>query len=195
LELLNQIALHVSKDTLSGDIDGSNTTFETSYAPIADRDFDGTVGTSDVIVTAWVDSDDPFTAYTLSVSKVDADTGQIVLSSAPPSTIDQLTADYYYYPKRIESRLLTVATAYLAAYKYVLAEYLLIPQQFYHGAYRFRLGEPWNKLREEYERVVELLLAKPYAKGEHGDMEEPDQLLETGGTSDYVLGGTLYAGE
>jgi len=186
-EMLRQIALYARGDTLSGNINGTNTTFTTSYAPIADSNFDLVVDKNDITVYGMTDTSDPFSTVSLTVSSIDAYTGKIVMSSAPSSDYEALVAYYYYYPCTIDSNLIPTACAYLAGYKYVLAEYLLIPAQFYHGAYRFKLGEPWTLLRQEYEKLIDLILSYPAVKGTHPLVPIPSYK----GSSITVLGGTL----
>lgn len=77
-------------DEKENDIDGSNTTFYVKHPYIGDRDNDGDVDTSDIYVYT-IDSDGTRTEMT--VSSVDWELGQFVLSSAP-STSDELYVTY-----------------------------------------------------------------------------------------------------
>ncbi len=106
------------------------------------------------------------TKTTVSVSSVNPYTGKIILESPPPSTIDCVVCTYYYYPKEVNLDLVSKACAVLAGYKYILAEYLLIPEQWYQGAMRFKHARPYQVLLEEYYRLLDLI-TKYHTKGEH----------------------------
>ena len=162
LELLRDISLSVQDEEVGGDINGSNTTFTVSHYPIADTDFDKAVGSNDVTVYGWVDGNEPATKTELTVSTIYVNYGTIVLSSAPSSTYDQITMDYRYYPNTINFDLAARATRELAAFKFVFTKYLLIPERLAHGPIRYTFGKPYNRLYNEYKRLVHLMITKPY---------------------------------
>ena len=171
-EVLDQIAIYMFEDTLSGKINGSNTTFKTSYAPIADSNFDLKVDVNDLEVYAWGEAGSIDTRIKWSLSTIYPDYGTIVLSSAPDSTYDVITATYYYYPNRhIKLNRIPRATALLAGYYYILSEMLLIPEQWMHGAYRFRHARPYQVLLDEYYREINIILGREHVKEEHGEVE------------------------
>ena len=171
-ELLNDIAIQVIDNTLSGSINGINTTFSLSHGNIADSNFDGTVDANDITVYAWGEINEPATKVKMTVSSLDAYYGKVYMASAPANTFDILTADYYYYPRKIDTNLMKDACAFLAGYYYVLKEYLLIPDAISHGALRIRHGKPYMMLLDEYYRIIDKLLAMPYVKTEHGEPTE-----------------------
>jgi hypothetical protein len=154
IEILGDIAIKVTDETLTGDINGSNTTFETSGTFIADRNFDKTITASDVTLYAWTNEDDPSTKSTIAVSTVYDLYGKIVATTAPPSTIEKVTADYYYYSGPADQTLLSKSCAILAAYYYACAEIALMPKQWMHGAYRFIKTTEYKDLIEEYKVTV-----------------------------------------
>ena len=125
--IIEDLTISVHDEQLSGNIDGSNTTFTTAYYPIADTDGDKTVTGSDVTVYQWPDSSDPSTKSTVSVSTIYADLGKIVLSSAPASTIDKITCSYSYtWEEDINWELVKVACAYLTAFLFYVKKLSLI---------------------------------------------------------------------
>ena len=174
-ELLYDIAIRVEEDVLSGSINGTNKTFEVTYYPIADSNFDGQIDKHDITIYAWKEEDKPNTKIEFTASTVYPEYGIIVLNTAPGTQYVQLTADYFYYPREIDMELMKEACAYLAGYYYILREYCLIPEQLYHGALRLRYVKPYMVLLDEYYRIRDILLSMPYAKGEH---EEPEQIRE-----------------
>jgi len=162
LELLRDISFSIKDEKVSGNIDGSNTTFSVGYTPIADTDFDKLVGSTDVFVYGWTDESEPSSKVALTVSTIYVDYGTIVLSSAPSSTYEKITMDYRYYPNTINFDLASRATRQLAAYKFIFAKYLLIPERLAHGPIRFTFGRPYERLYKEYQRLVHLMITKPY---------------------------------
>ncbi len=81
-------------DERENKINGSNTTYYTRNKPLADLDDDGDVDTDDITVYQFTSEG---TRSTLTVSSVDADLGQFVLSSAPASNVT-LRIVYRYSP-------------------------------------------------------------------------------------------------
>ena len=166
-DVRDQIAVYQYQEELKGKIDGENTTFSTSFSPIADADFDLDVDTSDVEVWKWGDKDSIDTKETVTVSTIYPDEGKIVLSSPPASTYDCVVCNYYYYPRKIDTNRLPRVTALLAGYYYIMSEMLLIPEQWMHGAYRFRHARPYTLLLDEYYRELESLIGRRHVKEEH----------------------------
>lgn len=121
-ELHRDIAIREMAVRLSGDIDGSNTTYLLPYPYVADRNLDGSVTTADVEVrTATRDADTgAITRSTATVSSIDARQGRVVLSSAPASTVTFIEADFERYLCPVYSDDLTRACVALTAhYLYV----------------------------------------------------------------------------
>lgn len=75
----NELVKYIS-DEKENEVDGSNTTFYVKYPYLCDRNDDGTIDTSDLYVYT-LDSEGTRTEQT--VSSVDWELGQFVLSSAP----------------------------------------------------------------------------------------------------------------
>lgn len=109
--------------------DGANTTFETKYGPIADKDGDGVVqgfgeascGTD--ISGWWKDSDGD--CHKLKITVNDAHCGNITITqldgTAIPSDNEWVRLDYYTEYKTYNERIFRFAVAYLAAYKAIEA--------------------------------------------------------------------------
>jgi len=168
---LNDIALYVRDDTLKGNINGKNTKFTLSYTNVADRTFDNKVTVADIDVYTWTDADNPETRSEVPLSSINPIYGIVTLTTAPSKDVEKLTANYYYYPREIDTKLVSHAVSALAGFYYVMAEYLLIPERLSHGAYRFTHARPYMFLLEEYYRIKDLMLASLAKKGEHKEPE------------------------
>lgn len=168
--LLQDISVLEVDEVLSGNIDGSNTTFETTSYPIADSNYDNTINASDVELYSWTDSDDPSTKSSLTVSTVYANEGKIVVSSAPASTEDQVTATYrFYLQDSISFSALPIAQAYLAGWLFLSSEYLLLPDQEAVGVHRWQFRKmPDTRVLENYYKVLQLIKTKTWSKKKHG---------------------------
>jgi len=162
LDLVRDISIEVLDEVADGNIDGSNTTFSVDNYPIADIDYNSSIDGSDMTAYLWTDSNEPSTKVEATVSTVYPMYGSIVLSAAPASTYDKLTVDYRYYTNTINFTLAKYATRALAGFKFVLAKYLLIPERLAHGPVRYSFGRPSKKLYDEYLRVLNLMLTKPF---------------------------------
>jgi hypothetical protein len=163
-ELLDQLCIYEYEDKLVGNLDGINTTFNTSYVPIADRNFDLVVDTLDVEVYKWGHYGSMDTKETVSVSTIYPDKGIIILQSAPESTIDVVTATYYSFPRQLILDRLPMVTSLLAGYHYIRSEVLLLPRQWMHGSYRFIKGTPAEDILIEYYRNLDILLGREHRK-------------------------------
>lgn len=174
-DLLHDVALYVRDDVLTGDRNGVNTTFNLTHKFIADRNFDKTITQLDLDTYQWVTANSISTRSAMTLSTVDPFYGYIVSSIAPASNIEQVTATYYYYQDEIDTEVLHEACSFLAGFYYVMAEYLLIPPQLSHGAYRYKsINEnTYQVLWKEYERLKELLTARIHKKGTSDAPEEP----------------------
>ena len=164
-EVLDRIAIYVEADKLDGSIDSWNTTFAYHHKYIADSNFDYE---PDMRVYAWKDGT---ILGRLVIDTIDYDNQKVILYAAPSTNCTSITASYYYYPKYINTVRLRRVTALLAAYYYVLSEYLLIPEQWFHGAYRFRFDKAFDSLYDEFERELSNILRKEHYKGEFGTIE------------------------
>jgi len=170
-EFLNDVAIYVRDDTLTGNIDGLNCTFLLTYPHVADRNFDGTVDVNDITVYKWGKAGSLDLREEVAVSTFYPEYGVVILSEAPASTYDVITATYYYYPREIDHDLVPEAVACLAAFYYVMREYLLIPERLSHGAYRFSHARPYMVLLDQYYRIRDILLGKLHTKGCHSEPE------------------------
>jgi hypothetical protein len=170
-ELFDQISVYAFEEVMSGDIDGSNTTFTVSNPYIADSNFDLVADSLDVEVYKWGTYGSIDTMSTIGVSTIYPDRGLIVLNTPPESTIEAVTCSYYFYPRKLNLNRLEDVTALLAAYYYVRTEMLLVPKQWMHGAYRFIKGTPAEELLQEYYRNLEILLGRMHKKKVHGEVE------------------------
>ena len=168
-DMLRDISHSVIDEKLSGNIDGTNTTFSTSYPYIADTNFDLTIDGSDIKVYGWSNEDDPSTKVTLSVSTVHNLYGKIVLSDAPTNIV-KITADYNYYDNPINLADIPETCAYLAAFYYGLSEIVLMPKQWMHGAYRFLKTEDIGLLEQRYWEKIHALVKKVHEVGEYPNL-------------------------
>jgi hypothetical protein len=151
-DMRGDISYEMSNDELDGAINGSNTTFTTTFCNIADRNFDLIIGTLDVTVYGWTDKNDPATKSTLTVGTIYPEYGKIVLDTAPSNSYVKITADYFYNTLVTDMTLYPDACAYLSAFYYGLSETLLMPKQWMHGAYRFLKSEDIPLLEAEYQK-------------------------------------------
>lgn len=162
------IQISVIDGKLSGNIDGENNTFKTSYPYWADVTGDTLITTADFSVYGWTDRSDPFTRVELSVNTFDPLRGIVILTSAPSSdTYEKLTMDYSYYTKAIKWDLLSLATSWKAAEIWVKREEYLVPETWKHGTKRIVKGQPWKYFEIEFNRVMDKLRALPMSKVEY----------------------------
>lgn len=171
--ILEDFSIQRQYESMNGNIDGSNTTFEISYTPISDIDFDSTVNANDVTVFTYGDTDDPTTRTTVSVSTVYPYEGKIVLSSAPASTIEDVQCTYrYYLSDTIRFDLLPLANAYMAGFLFLTNEFLMVPDQYAVGALRYKHKVmPYSQVLNHYYTVMNLIKTKHWSKKEHSDLE------------------------
>jgi len=165
----SDISVYVFDDVLSGNIDGSNTTFTCNNKFITDRNFDKTINVSDIDVFSWTDSDDPATKSSIAVSTIYPEYGKVVLNSAPSTSIEQVTANYYYSYGPVDFDIVKDACANLAAYYYAQREILLMPKQWMHGAYRFMKSGEYKDLLVNYYNKIEKINSVESERGEHDD--------------------------
>lgn len=165
--LLEDIAVSHRDENLIGDINGVNTTFTTSVGYIADSNFDNTINISDVTINTWGDRATIDTRTNVTASTLYPEFGIVVLTSAPANTVECVAMDYWTYPKEINTGKLSQVTALLAAYYYIGAEHLLMPQKWMHGAYRFEKGTPEEILERRYERALLGLKGRAHKKVKH----------------------------
>jgi len=167
-DVRKDLAFFQFDDTLSGNINGVNTTFSTCNSFIADMNYDNIVNNSDIEVYGWTISDDPGTRVTISLSTIYPEYGKVVTNSAP-SGLAKITARYYYYDTYVDSELIPEACADLAAYLYAGRELLLMPRQWMFGAYRFIKSVEYKELLESYYGNLDKILGYASLKDSHDE--------------------------
>ena len=173
--MLEELTAYRVDEELYGIIDGSNTYFYTGNRFIADIDFDKIIDANDVVVYLWTNSNDPGTKTVAPVTLVDANIGQIKLTTAPTIDITQITCDYRFYNSKLENWVLVnMATDYLAGYFWVLRDRLLLPDNVRFGSMRWRISFPqWRELWTEYQKMMQRLRGKMVV---HGNTPTPVEL-------------------
>jgi hypothetical protein len=164
-DVFNQITEYHEHDRLIGSIDGRNTVYKFNYPYLADSDFDGI---PDIKVYVWVK--DSIAGQAL-VTTIDLLNNRVTLYAAPSSNASQVTACYYTYPSLIDTNRLPRITGLLAAYYYAMSEFALIPEQWFHGAYRFTFEKQFNRLLDEYYREIQTLIRREHKMGTFGVVE------------------------
>lgn len=153
--------VEVKDEVMSGSINGSNNTFSVSNKFIADTNFDKKITTDDFKIYLWTDASDPGSRTEATLSTFYPEHGKFVLSSAPSTNIKKITIDYSYYTKAIDWDLVNLATAYYASMLWIAREQYLVPEEFTIGGLRVRNRQPWERLREEFFRMVNRITAVP----------------------------------
>jgi len=156
--ILHYIQIQVMDEQVS--LDSSGFTLSLSNRYLADLNFDKAVNKDDIVVWGWTDSDDISTRSTLSLSTLWPEHGLLKLS-ADGSDYEKITVDYSYYTCRIDWDLLAMATSYYAAMLWVAREEFLVPEELVIGNVRVRQKQPWNKLRLEFLRIINLMTEIP----------------------------------
>jgi len=170
--IIEDLTLAIRDEEASGNIDGSNTTFEVDQFPIADTNGDKVVTGSDVTVYQWVDKDDPATKSTVPVSTIHPREGIIVLSSPPASTIEAITVDYSYtWEEALNWDLIKVATSYLVGYLFSIKKFTILPESIARGPIRIRhYVKPYDSYLLKYNNIMKYIKSKRFAKKTHDDM-------------------------
>lgn len=164
--VLTDISILVRDEQTSGSINGSNTYFFCTNKPIADSNFDKSINSLDVTIYGWGSLADLNTKTSLSVSAIDYLDGRITMSSAPSSTFEALTIDYRHSKYEINFTLLDVATAYMAGWLYLTAEYMEMPTTTRVGAQGFRFAvDPPSKSWQAYLRTMDRIRTKIIVSG------------------------------
>jgi hypothetical protein len=175
--VFEDVAIQVIGEELSGKINGTNTTFSTQHKYIADTDFDCVNSIADVTVYAWGKEGSLSTRKEWGVSSINAEYGLIFLSSAPVSTYDVLTIDYYYYRNKPNWYLLKRAANIWAAYEFILSEYLLIPKKLRRGALSFEHTKPYEELYLRYQRAINMFNKKLATKKKYKHIKMGEDYL------------------
>jgi len=149
--ILHYIQLRVLEEEIS--LDSSGSTFSLRYPFLADTNFDKVINASDMVVYGWVDSDSIATRTTLGVSTIYPENG-IVTLAADSSSYEKITVSYSYYTCAIDWNLVAMATAYYAGMLWVAREEFLVPDELIIGNVKVRQKQPWNRLRDEFLRMI-----------------------------------------
>jgi len=162
--VFRDVAIEVIDEDLSGNINGTNSTFDTCHRYIADTDYDCAVGSTEVTVYGWGKAGSLDTRVALTVSSINPTEGKIYLASAPSATYDVLTINYYYYKTKPKWNILKRAANFYAAYDFIFAEYLLIPIAQRRGALSWRHARPYRDLYQRYLDAINVFNSKIYSK-------------------------------
>jgi len=143
-------------NTRQNDVNGSNTTFYVKNWKgkyLADRDNDGDVDTSDVLVHI-VSSDG--TETTATVSSIDQDDGKFVLSSAPTSDKEvYVTYDWTYRDVSTPDPMVELAATLLTcAYCWLKINTGMAPQQSWGNVKLYRHMDAFNTYYARFLKVV-----------------------------------------
>lgn len=156
------------------DVDGSNKTFYLKYPQagyyIGDKDNSGAVTTDDVTLEEW---DSGGSISDLTINSVDAETGKIVVGTAP-ATGSRVYAYYNYVPVNIGSdRIATQAMAHLAA---ALSQTKLGAGQFEKVSLRVldmtKQSESFQKHYDQYRKYMNTIKEKMSRREPHGETNE-----------------------
>jgi len=177
--VFEEVAVEVRGETLSGNINGTNTTFSTHHKFIADTDFDCVNSTLDVTVYKWGTAGSLNTRSRCDISSINPTQGKIYLKTAPDSTYDCLTANYHYYKNKPNWSLLKKAANFWAAYEFILAEYLLIPTSLRRGALSWKHVKPYKDLYERYQECINRFNRNITSKRKHPHPKMEEQYLDT----------------
>jgi len=162
--ILHYIQVEVHDEEMTGNINGTNNTFVAKHPWPADTNFDKVIDTSDFKIYGWTKASDPSTKVELSVSTFYPQFAKFVLTEAPSTTYKKITIDYSYYTKAIDWDLVSLATCYYAGMLWVARELYLVPEDLTIGNVRVRNRQPWERLREEFLRIVFHLTKLPMDK-------------------------------
>jgi len=155
--ILHYIQIPVDEEVAS--LDSSGQTIVLSHKYLADTNFDKQITPSDVTVYGYYD-ESMETRSTLQVSTIWPEQGVIKLASSA-SSYETVTVSYSYYTCAIDWNLVSLATAYYAGMLWVAREEFLVPEQLAIGNIRVRQTQPWDKLRNEFLRIVFHLTSVP----------------------------------
>jgi len=149
--ILHYIQVRVQDEAIS--LDTSGTTFSLQYNYLADTNFDKVINGLDITVYGWVDAESIETRTTLTVSTIFPENGIVKLSS-DASSYEKITVNYSYYTCAIDWNLVALATAYYAGMLWVAREEFLVPEELTIGNVKVRQKQPWDKLRQEFLRMI-----------------------------------------
>ena len=135
---LSDVAIPRSRVGLEGAVDGANGSYTTTFIPLADSNFDKTVGTADIKVEVL--KDDVYTEY--SIGTLDPWRGLIVLSTIPPSKGTVVATFWQYfnpegYPMMtLVWELVDLAVSVYAGHLVLAKKFLFVPDSMGLGSLR-----------------------------------------------------------
>jgi len=141
-------------------IDTTGHTLVLSHPFLADTNFDKKIDGSDVVVYGYREIDNLETRETLAVSTIWPEKGVIKLVDNALG-YSKVTVSYSYYTCAIDWNLVSLATTYYAAMLFVARELFLVPDDFTIGNIKVRQRQPWERLRQEFLRIVYHLTELP----------------------------------
>jgi len=154
----------VLDEGMVGNLDGVNNTFSVMHPFIADTTANTVVNTLDVKIYLWSDPDNEFSKEEITSFSFNPETGVFVLTNVPASTYEKITCSYSYYTCKIDWKLVELACTYYSAMMWVQRELFLVPSNVYIGNIRTISIKPWESLRHEFQRTIDLLVAAPMDK-------------------------------
>jgi len=149
--ILHYIQIQVLDEEIALDISG--TTFSLSHKFLADTNFDQVIDSNDLEMYGWTDSSNIETRTKLTASTLWPDQG-IVKLDADASGYEKVTVSYSYYTCKIDWDLIGMASAYYAGMLWVAKEEFLVPEELTIGNVRVRQRQPWERLRNEFLRMI-----------------------------------------
>jgi len=167
IEKAQYVVLHHIQTSVRDEVvtlDTTGNTFSVKNPFIADTNFDEAINSLDVHVYGWVDSSNPISKAELTISTILPDYGFIVITGGTVNlSYEQVTVDYSYYTCDLDWNLLEMATAYYAGMLYVAKEECLVPEDVVIGNIRLRdrRSRSWQRLREEFDRLIFHITAVP----------------------------------
>lgn len=139
----------------------SDFNFYTTYYPIADRDGDREVTTSDIEVYGEYKG----VRTSLNVTSIIPETGKVTLESFDTSAYSKVIAIYNYRTFEYDWRLIEVACAYLAGYLFACKHYLLLPDTIALGTTRYRYAtKPFEHYLNLYYDTLRKIRSIPISK-------------------------------
>jgi len=163
LVVLDDLSVLRKLETMTGEINGSNTVFYTRFKPIADCNFDKSIDASDITVYGWEeDEEGNITLTVLSVSDITPELGKVTLASAPSTDYDKIVATYRFYVIGTTPSwsLVDLATVYYAIHLAYVTLKGLLPVSFKLGSLSVSYGrrgeeKPHRIFYEKYRDIIE----------------------------------------
>jgi len=156
--ILSEISGRVSNEEMDGSVDGSNTKFKILNPPLADSNYDKVIDANDISVYLWTDTEDESTKTSATVDTVYPSTGLVVLSTAPASTVEAVTADYRHYFTAIPDwELVDSATNYLTAFLAMVSIKGSAPAKYALGKLRVNDDMPGRTYASVMQDILDII--------------------------------------